>query len=636
MQSQKKLYTVAITAFLLLSLVFAVMPLASAIEAPTVEPDTGPVGEEVKVNGTSTTPGGKIEVYWDEVHAWDAEAGTGLLGYKYAKADKSYEFNFTVPEAVAGSHGVIVKDVEAAEINGTATYTVTSKIEISPEVGLPDDTVDVEGTGFDGEADITIIFWNGTSWPSDAGINKTVATTTSNSLGSFTKSFEVPTCDDRDYNVTAWDGTHAANATFTVSHLFITLDPTKGSVGTEVTVKGRGFTKSSTVDIYFGTHVYPAGFYTKVKSDVGTTSAGEFTTTFYVPSCAADDYVVTAFDAEEVYANATFTVSPEHAIELDKKTGFPEAEVEVTGYWFTEDSTVDIYFDLEVLAEDVETDEDGNFTETVTIPEDAAKGAHTIKVVDAEGLTATAKFTVTEKVTFIGPRRSGASPPIYRQGETVSFYVNSTVDFDTPITLKISDPDGYPYDTLTLVSGEIEGDGFYVVPYSNATFTLPSDALLGDWNWTATYEMEGEEFEDTGLFTVAVMPYDAMLTKLDELDASLVSLDDDVAILSTDVGDVKVSVDAIGLEVVDITDGIATIETKVGTIEGKVTSIDGTVATIKTDIGTVKADVSTVKGYFPVTVAVDMTPAWIAVVLSLIAAIAAIAAVFTITRKIAG
>jgi archaellum component FlaC len=125
-----------------------------------------------------------------------------------------------------------------------------------------------------------------------------------------------------------------------------------------------------------------------------------------------------------------------------------------------------------------------------------------------------------------------------------------------------------------------------------------------------------------------------MSAKLNDIDAKLVSLEDDVATVSTAVGDIKVSVDDIGLNVTSIAGDVATIETTLGTISGKVTSIDGNVATIKTDLGTVKADVSTIKGQLPV--AVDMTPVWIAVVLSLIAAIAAIAAVVQISRKIAG
>jgi len=57
----------------------------------------------------------------------------------------------------------------------------------------------------------------------------------------------------------------------------------------------------------------------------------------------------------------------------------------------------------------------------------------------------------------------------------------------------------------------------------------------------------------------------------------------------------------------------------------------GNVATIKTDLGTVKPSVTSISSFLPV----DMTPIWIAVVLSLVAAVAAIYAVVVIRGKIA-
>ncbi len=661
MEYRKKAYITLIMAILMLSLVIAMVPRASAspIAAPEVW-DTespyaaGPVGEEVKVNGTATTPGGKIEIYWDEVHAWDSTDANGLLGSTYSKPTKYYEFNFTVPEAVAGDHAVVVKDIEAVEINST-TYTVEPEIELSPDVGMPDDTVAVTGTGFGEELDVRITFWNA-SW------TKNVTTTTSSVLGSFTKTFTVPDVDDGDYTVNATD-TDGNNATalFTVSHLYILLDPTEGSKGSTVDIEGRGFTHSSTVDIYFGTDVYPAGFYQKVRSGVATDSNGDFSTSFTVPSAEKGFYIVTAIDAEDVWATAEFELTPTAEIALDPDSGLQGIDVDVTGSWFTADSTVTIYFDLEVLAEDVSTDSDGNFTETVTIPEDATMGDHVIKAEDEEGLKAQETFTVREKVTVIAPRRGS----VYRQGETVSFYVNSSVVFESNIELEIQDGSGYPFDTLLLVPEEI--DDTYVVAYTNATFTLPSDALLGDWNWTATYTMEGDEVEDTGRFTVAAMSYDEILTKLGDLDAKLVALDGDVATLSTSVGSITTSLSDIGLKVESLSGDTATIKTNLGTISGTVTSIDGNIATIKTDIGTVKADISAAKSSADSaksaadsaksaadsatsaansakSAADNATSAanglsgllWGAIILALIAALAAIYAVLTIRRKIAG
>jgi archaellum component FlaC len=135
-------------------------------------------------------------------------------------------------------------------------------------------------------------------------------------------------------------------------------------------------------------------------------------------------------------------------------------------------------------------------------------------------------------------------------------------------------------------------------------------------------------------------------TSLSSINAKLVSLDETVATISTAVGEIKTGVDSIGLKVQDINGTVATIKTDVGTISGKVTSIDGNVATIKTDVGTVKTDISAVKSSVgdvedsvktvSGTISGLIWPIWVAVILSLIAAIAAIYVVVTIHRKIAG
>jgi len=126
---------------------------------------------------------------------------------------------------------------------------------------------------------------------------------------------------------------------------------------------------------------------------------------------------------------------------------------------------------------------------------------------------------------------------------------------------------------------------------------------------------------------------------LSALDAKLTSINGTLVTISTAIGDVQTTLDGINAKVVSIQGDVATIKTDVGTISGKVTSIDGNVATISTAVGDVKADISDIKDSLedvPPAISGVTTAVWIAVILSLVAAIAAIAAVVTITRKIAG
>jgi len=117
-------------------------------------------------------------------------------------------------------------------------------------------------------------------------------------------------------------------------------------------------------------------------------------------------------------------------------------------------------------------------------------------------------------------------------------------------------------------------------------------------------------------------------TSLDSIDATVSGLDSDVAALGSDMD--------------SLIGDVASIDTVLGSVAGTVTSMEGTLATIETDLGTVKVDLASAKTKIAAVetdvndnLPVDMMPVWIAVILSLIAAIGAIAGVFIIQRKIA-
>ena len=113
---------------------------------------------------------------------------------------------------------------------------------------------------------------------------------------------------------------------------------------------------------------------------------------------------------------------------------------------------------------------------------------------------------------------------------------------------------------------------------------------------------------------------------IDLLSPVITRIDGNVVTLNTTVGQINTTMATIGpqLAAINMTD-IATIKTSVGTdLNGTVASIQGDVATIKTDAGEIKTQVPSLT-----------TPIYIAVVFSIIAAIAAIACAFLVYRKIA-
>jgi len=228
----------------------------------------------------------------------------------------------------------------------------------------------------------------------------------------------------------------------------------------------------------------------------------------------------------------------------------------------------------------------------------------------------------------------------YFPGETATFYILTTIS-GVPasvagLTSNLYLPDG----TKVPVNPVSIDAGLY-----KAEYALPEDASEGSYA-LMVYVVQGE-------YKASAIKSFQVSATLSSLNAKLVALEGTVATLQTDVGTVKTDVDAINLRVSDISQGVALIQTDLGTVKGKVEKIEGNIATISTDLGTVKADISSlgssvdatkssvddmkkaVEG-IPDTMSAVTMPIWAAVILSLIAAIAAIASVIQISRKIAG
>lgn len=112
---------------------------------------------------------------------------------------------------------------------------------------------------------------------------------------------------------------------------------------------------------------------------------------------------------------------------------------------------------------------------------------------------------------------------------------------------------------------------------------------------------------------------------INQLSPVITRIDGNVVTINTVVGQINTTMATLGPQLTTIAPDITTIKTSVGTdLSGKVSAIQGNVTTITTDVGEVKTQVPSLT-----------TPIYIAVVFSIIAAIAAIACAFLVFRKIA-
>jgi predicted nucleic acid-binding Zn-ribbon protein len=118
----------------------------------------------------------------------------------------------------------------------------------------------------------------------------------------------------------------------------------------------------------------------------------------------------------------------------------------------------------------------------------------------------------------------------------------------------------------------------------------------------------------------------AIQEDISSINGKLLFLDGDLATIETSLGTFTASLEDINTKITVINGNIAEIETDIGTIKGLVTKIDGDNAEIMTDIGEMKGTITEIKND------TGLQPATIG--LSILAAIAAIAAAVMILRKV--
>jgi len=370
---------------------------------------------------------------------------------------------FTVPSTLTtGAYTVTVTDSDYPANTATAKFTVSAPVfTMTPSSGSAGITITVTGTGWipsvtaEGwiKFDTTTVLIDGD-------------TDSYGRLKPLTGwRFDVPLVAAGSHTVTVSDGTLERTATFTVITPSITLSATSGNVGGIITITGSGFTPAAgiTGKVYFGATAVAleTTSVTAVASD-GTLGTG---VKIAVPtgSVAGNYTIKLLFTSPDIQASQTFTVIPK--ISVSPTTGFLRGtEITVTGKGFaaSKDITVTIAGTTIVLSA-TETEDDGIFSGTYTLPIDQTTGASILIVTDAAGNSASKTITVGVPTVTLSPS-SGAA------GTTVQ--VTGTGFFPADVTYIIAF-DGVVQTTSppSLTSETGSAIGFFTVPTTAATGT---------------------------------------------------------------------------------------------------------------------------------------------------------------------
>ena len=324
---------------------------------------------------------------------------------------------------------------------------MTPTIVLGTTTAHTGDSVSISGAGFSAGRAVTISV-DGT----------TVATTSSDTSGTFSTTFAVRESSFGSHAVTASDATFNASANLFVQQT-MSVSPASGAAGSRVTVRGFGFNSNQAITItYSGASVATS------PASVVTSNVGSFTATFEVPSGYGRSVPITVSDGTN---SGTATFSLVAGLRLSTSSGNVGSQVTVNGSGFSGDTSVSITFNSANINQ-TRADAAGNFSFTFEIPANIG-GAHTITASDGT-YTASAAFSVTSSIR-LSPNSGKAGTKITVRGS--GFGTNETgitLTYDSkPVVPDISaDSRGSWSATFTV---PMSASGFHTVDASGPTTT---------------------------------------------------------------------------------------------------------------------------------------------------------------------
>ncbi|MEK7812679.1 MAG: hypothetical protein AAB296_02875, partial [Candidatus Desantisbacteria bacterium] len=266
-----------------------------------ITPGTGTVTTIVTVSGTGYNPLEVIRIGFGSTITIVTAQGSSLIDISLTERQVggTFSITFVVNTQPAGTRTVTgygtVIGTESTEI-----FTIIPSLySVDPAAGTVGSQVTIAGRGYGDNERVDINF----------GITSTITFCSSNGNGWFYKSF---TIDTQPYATTTiqaicttsgW-GTGVINTCFIMPAIF-SVSPSKGTVGTLVTIKGNGFGDTKKIRIAFGTNPSISTIY----SD----SSGSFTSSFTIDIQSKG---ITTITATGLVTGATATNTFEITAEL--------------------------------------------------------------------------------------------------------------------------------------------------------------------------------------------------------------------------------------------------------------------------------------------------------------------------------
>ena len=302
----------------------------------------------------------------------------------------------------------------------TAPTLASESLRVSPTKGQIGDEIDVIGSRYDPGDRVYVYFSSRKAGEGDdiddLGVWEEVRRTTTGESGTAREgdidtSFKVPSeLNDGDeieavraggyfiYTTETKEGKIRAIDEFTVTGITL-IYPAQSTVGTEVMVKGVGFSGNDPIAVFYdGDEIEIAG------GDNKTDTKGNFVFTILIPSSSTGAHAIT-IEIDKDEDEAMFIVEP--GIQISATSGMVGERVTVTGTGFSENVEVSIAFggkEVQIAA----TNENGSFAINFDVPS-VGPGAYDVEAKDDDGNSAKEEFTLTTGLN-ISPVTTEASP----------------------------------------------------------------------------------------------------------------------------------------------------------------------------------------------------------------------------------
>jgi len=386
---------------IILSLLVAALPAATALAASydydiELDPEDGEVGDSFDVIGEDFPPSEDIGELTEDIEEVDIyfsseEADTGddiddeVTIYERLKTgveideDGEFDKSVKVPDeltdgdddevVVRGTYYVYVTMGGSDDIKAVAEFTVIAAgITLDTEEAMVGDEIEITGFDFADNEEITVEY-DGDEISIEGGDDET------NRNGAFEAIILVPESAAGEHTIKVIDESdNEAEAVLTVEPA-ITINPTSGTAGERVTVRGVGFADGEDVTIKFDGDEVASG---------DASIYGSFTIPFDVPAVGSGTYDIEAKDDDNNSASAEFTIATNISVgpvTSQSSPGYVGMDVTISGIGFKPNATITITYASTPVVFTTTSKNDGSFSYTFKVPK-SESGEHTITATD--------------------------------------------------------------------------------------------------------------------------------------------------------------------------------------------------------------------------------------------------------------